>query len=227
VSSTIRSARKSLTTRGTDVDRAAVAEAGLAETPKPGGVSKGRDGAKKAVESGVKGDLAEYRHAQEVSQKLGVKAVAREMKDLDAATRTRLANRIDQVNNRQLKLGDIADDLPAEGVRQVELRVPRESSVGPGHGKADVTSRHVDHMYKDGKKVVLRESKDVAKLDIDRSDKLRQQIDGDLWIARENPGVVVEWRIDGALTEAAKTTFKQLMKENKGLFRVVPPSVFK
>jgi hypothetical protein len=75
-------------------------------------------------------------------------------------------------------------------------------------------------MYIEGDNVVLRESKDIRLLDIDSNQKLREQIDRDLWIARNNQGVVVEWRIDGQLTPEAQATFRLLMQENQGIFRV-------
>jgi hypothetical protein len=126
---------------------------------------------------------------------------------------------MEQVTSGKMTLKEFAELMPPGGLRQVPLRVP-----GP-HGP---TTRRVDHMRLEKGKAVLGEVKTPKKdLDIDSSEALRKQVDADLWLARRQKNVVIEWRINGPLTKEAKKTFKLLMKENPGIFRVVPPGVLK
>jgi hypothetical protein len=120
----------------------------------------------------------------------------------------------------QFARGDISFEAFARafpnGAEQLPIRVLDEQT-------GRVTTRYVDRMYHEGTNVVLRESKGVAELPLNNvSSHLRSQVDRDLWFARNNPGVIVEWRIDAsALTDEQRNILRLLEADNPGIFRVL------
>lgn len=82
-------------------------------------------------------------------------------------------------------------------------------------------NRIIDHMYLDGDKVVLRESKNVT--DFKLIEEYKRQIDKDLIIVDFFPEsrIRIEWRISGQIDELTLRTLEQLKKENLGKFNFV------
>ncbi|MDN5848910.1 MAG: hypothetical protein L0H63_04625, partial [Nitrococcus sp.] len=126
---------------------------------------------------------------------------------------------VEQLENGNITFREFADLFP-NGAEQLPLRVLDEQS-------GRVTTRIVDRMYHEGDNIILRESKGVAQLPIDQAgNRLRRQLDRDLWLARNNPGVVIEWRIDATeITAEQIALLRLLVAENPGIFRVAPASL--
>lgn len=140
----------------------------------------------------VKGVSAELRHAREVVSK-----------DPELANRLRPPRILADMREALRKgvpgaLRRFAEAFPAEGVRQVFL------PIGTG-------GRIIDHMYIDGARVVLRESKDVKVFRLTK--KYLRQLRKDLEALRRYPEARVEWRITGDVDVDAMDYLNQLVKD--------------
>jgi hypothetical protein len=181
---------------------------------RPVGTTKksGRKGAaarERLRRSGVKGEVAEAKRALRVTGgTLPEKGSMVFRGETAVELRERLAS-------GELTLKEFAQRLPPEGLRDVHLPVPGER--GP-------TTRKVDHLRMEGDKVVLGEVKDVKELRIETDQRIRQEFNGDLWLARREPDIIIEWTIKGGLSTEAENTLKLLEQETakEGIvFRVV------
>ncbi|MFF4893707.1 hypothetical protein [Micromonospora chersina] len=104
-------------------------------------------------------------------------------------------------------LVDFARQFPPEGAAQVFL------PTGRGGG------RYIDHMFVDGSTVVLRGSKNVRMFRL--TEGYRTQIDKDVELLTEFVDARVDWRITGALDDAARAELDLLVTELGGRFRYV------
>ncbi|MCP4287758.1 MAG: DUF4157 domain-containing protein [Gammaproteobacteria bacterium] len=164
------------------------------------------------TEAGVKGDIGEARHIAEITGEGTLPPTARQH-----AGRHRLRELKDQLElERSMSIREFAETFPEGGVRQMRLRTSRGVRV-------------VDHMFIEGDNVILRESKNIRKLDLagdtQTAQKLRTQIDKDLELVDLYDEAIVEWRIDGQINAETKPILQQLIDENNGRFRVNPSSL--
>jgi hypothetical protein len=152
------------------------------------------------IESKIKGDIGEHHHALEVGSKKPPKA-----SKLIPSPQTLRELREQLLKDRDLK--KFMDHFPPGGASDLELMT-------------DVGGRFIDHAYRSGDSVVLRESKNVKELLLPESRKL--QIDKDIDLLRLYDDAIIEWRITGVVPEEVEETLKLLEKENKGRFKYTP-----
>jgi hypothetical protein len=161
------------------------------------------------LESRIKGDTAEVRHAEEVVNK----APRAASKQVSNAT---LADWREDLLSGRINLEDFARRFPDEGgAAQVFLPTATPEDVLERLGGG----RYIDHMYVDGTGVVLRESKNVKNFRL--IEDYRRQIAKDLNIVEKFPGARSEWRISGAVDAETLHTLELLRAENPGRFNFV------
>jgi hypothetical protein len=115
-------------------------------------------------------------------------------------------------------LEDMREALISEkmSLRQFLERFNRPEGIAEVRLPTGAGDRIIDHMYWDGNKVVLRESKNVE--DFRLGMKIREQFDKDLDLLRLHPEARVEWRITGTVDNETLATLNLLQKENPGRF---------
>lgn len=86
------------------------------------------------------------------------------------------------IERGELKLSEFADMLGPRGAEQVYFRT-------------DYGARWIDHVFKEGDVVVLRESKNVS--DFAVTSKISSQLEKDLFLLEKHPEARVSWRISG------------------------------
>ncbi|MFI2408868.1 DUF4157 domain-containing protein [Micromonospora chersina] len=173
------------------VDPRAAAE-GLSPLDRPRGAPP--------IESGAQGTVGEARHALEVAPTVPRRAS-------DVVSPARQAELRAELLSGERSLVDFARQFPPEGAAQVFL------PTGRGGG------RYIDHMFVDGSTVVLRESKNVRMFRL--TEGYRTQIDKDVELLTKFVDARVEWRITGALDDAARAELDLLVTELGGRFRYV------
>ncbi|MEU9828879.1 DUF4157 domain-containing protein [Micromonospora chersina] len=173
------------------VDPRAAAE-GLSPLDRPRGAPP--------IESGARGTVGEARHALEVAPTVPRRAS-------DVVSPARQAELRAELLSGERSLVDFARQFPPEGAAQVFL------PTGRGGG------RYIDHMFVDGSTVVLRESKNVRMFRL--TEGYRTQIDKDIELLTRFVDARVEWRITGALDDAARAELDLLVTEMGGRFRYV------
>jgi len=90
--------------------------------------------------------------------------------------------------DRNFSLTDLANRLPAEGAAQVELPTGLFARGG------GVRRRIVDHIYRIGDEIILRESKNLERFTLTRD--IIDEIQKDIDLLRLHPEAIVEWRIE-------------------------------
>lgn len=135
--------------------------------------------------------------------KLGEKAAAMEVglqpsratKQIpDKNARKRL---YDKIESGELSLLEFTEEFGEDGATQVYFRTSQGG-------------RYIDHVFVDGQKVVLRESKNVT--EISATGKISKQLKKDMELLEDHPEAVVEWRIDG---EVDQKTFEKLKRTSE------------
>ena len=153
------------------------------------------------IESGVKGDIGEARHAEEV--------VSRPPRDASKqVSNATLNDWREELLRGRISLEDFARRFPDEG-GAAQVFLPTAEGGG----------RYIDHMYVDGSGVVLRESKNVSIFRL--IEDYRRQIAKDLNIIEKFPGARIEWRISGAVDAETLHKLELLRAENPGRFNFV------
>jgi hypothetical protein len=148
------------------------------------------------VEGPVRGQIGEATHPREVVGRDPRRAA-------EVMSRRALRDLRDRLLRGEISLLEFARYFPAEGVRQVRLPTP--------YG-----SRFIDHLYVDGSRVVLRESKNLRIFKL--TEEYVLQLQKDLSFLERFPDARVEWRISGDVDVAALDELNGLVDDFPGLF---------
>jgi len=156
------------------------------------------------LESGIKGDIGEARHAAEVSARMPVRAEkhfseAELLKERDALLRG------------DITLREFAENYPPEGVAQLFFPTAR------GGGRV------VDHVYVEANTmfVVFRESKNYELFKLGAKELKQLKKDLAFLTHKRFKGLRIEWRISGKVSPETIKTLDDLVETWKGRFSYV------
>lgn len=104
-------------------------------------------------------------------------------------------------------------DLPADGLRQVELPVPGGT-------------RRVDRLFREGEATVLREVKHYPRATLRETERIGTELERDLFLLGRYPDAIVDWHITGNISETFLRRLEALEIAWPGRFRLIRGNVF-